>query len=171
MNNVLSKPKPSFFIREIADERDISAVYALAKRIWNDHYPGIISASQINYMLELMYAPPQIRKQRESGHQFFLLEENDTLLGYASAENQGGGKWFLHKLYVDRQRPRSGLGTALLSHVIANAQPKELALHVNRKNIGAINFYFRHGFFIERLQRTDIGEGYVMDDFVMRKIL
>jgi diamine N-acetyltransferase len=43
----------------------------------------------------------------------------------------------------------------------------ELRLTVNRKNFKAINFYFKNGFIIESVKDFDIGNGYLMEDFVM----
>jgi hypothetical protein len=38
---------------------------------------------------------------------------------------------------------------------------------VNRQNYKAINFYFKLGFKIQTVADFDIGNGYVMNDFVM----
>jgi ribosomal protein S18 acetylase RimI-like enzyme len=44
-----------------------------------------------------------------------------------------------------------------------------MRLQVNRKNVKAINFYFKNGFVIEDAKDFDIGSGYFMKDFVMIK--
>ena len=44
-----------------------------------------------------------------------------------------------------------------------------LYLTVNRENAGSIAAYLAMGFRKVREQVTDIGEGYVMDDFIMEK--
>lgn len=149
-------------------EEDIQTVSDLAARIWHAHYPDIISRQQIEYMLERMYSPASLRKQLEDGHHFLIAEENDNVVGYAAIEPRGPGKYFLHKLYVDTLRHQQGIGSILLKQVMTECKPAELSLHVNRANIKAINFYFKQGFSIAGLQVTDIGNGYVMDDFVMR---
>ena len=41
-----------------ADE--IDSVVALARSIWNRHYPGIISQAQIDYMLDQRYTPARL---------------------------------------------------------------------------------------------------------------
>jgi hypothetical protein len=45
----------------------------------------------------------------------------------------------------------------------------KLKLTVNRKNFKAINFYFKNGYIIESVEDFDIGESYLMNDFVMVK--
>jgi ribosomal protein S18 acetylase RimI-like enzyme len=165
----LSKSDP-IAIRDMRDE-DIPAVGELAARIWRRHYRAIISDAQIDYMLELMYAPDALRKQLASGQRFHLLFHDDTLAGFAGIENKNAEGWFLHKFYIDQDKARMGLGKTLMEHLLHIHAPKTLSLHVNRKNIDAINFYFRHGFSIDRLIVTDIGNGYIMDDFVMKRSL
>jgi RimJ/RimL family protein N-acetyltransferase len=48
-----------------------------------------------------------------------------------------------------------------------NLNAKILYLTVNKNNIKAINAYYKAGFFKESDIVTDIGDGYIMDDFVM----
>ena len=49
-------------IRAMA-EADIEVVGALARNIWRAHYPGIISAAQIEYMLDERYSPAVLRTE------------------------------------------------------------------------------------------------------------
>ena len=157
-------------IREMQPS-DIPAVSERAARIWRAHYPGIISHAQIEYMLERMYSTESLRQQVGKNHRFWLIETDGELAGYLSAEDEGGGKWFLHKLYIDASLPKQGLGSQLMWRLMDTVGPKELTLAVNRANVRAINFYFKHGFVIDRLQATDIGNGFVMDDFIMKRSL
>jgi ribosomal protein S18 acetylase RimI-like enzyme len=46
---------------------------------------------------------------------------------------------------------------------------RSITLTVNRQNYKAINFYFKNGFTIDHIANFDIGKGYVMEDFVMKK--
>lgn len=151
---------------------DIPAVAELAVRIWRAHYPGIVSKEQVEYMLPKACSVESI-EEKYSGdkkQRFWLAHADNVLAGYAAVEPRESGVWFIDKLYVDTDRHGGGIGTALLSHLSNVLKPKALALRVNRKNIKAINFYFKHGFSIEGLDALDIGGGYVMDDFLMRKV-
>jgi ribosomal protein S18 acetylase RimI-like enzyme len=162
-------PKTTIAIREMTLD-DIPAVSELATRIWCEHYPDIISREQIEYMLPLACSAESITEKyvAEKNQRFFLLEDEGVLTGYATIEPRAPREWFLDKLYVDVARHRKGLGSALLAHIERIVKPKALTLRVNRKNIKAINFYMRHGFFITALDVLDIGNGFVMDDFLMR---
>jgi ribosomal protein S18 acetylase RimI-like enzyme len=77
--------------------------------------------------------------------------------------------FFLHKFYIDQQVSNSGIGTKVLNLLIELIKPKSLTLTVNRQNYKSINFYFKNGFKIDRVEDFDIGNGYHMNDFVMVK--
>ena len=49
-------------IAHIADD-DVEAISALAGLIWREHYANIISAAQIEFMLQQRYDPAVIREQ------------------------------------------------------------------------------------------------------------
>lgn len=153
---------------------DIPAICEMASRIWRAHYvPGIVTAEQIDYMLPRIYDPARIKRNLTDRKQrFWLMLKGETPVGYAAAEPRSeNGVWFLDKLYIDMDQQRSGLGVMLLNAIMIETSPKELTLRVNRKNYKAVNFYFKQGFFIEGLDCLDIGAGFVMDDFLMRRIV
>ncbi|MBK6985390.1 MAG: GNAT family N-acetyltransferase [Bacteroidetes bacterium] len=73
----------------------------------------------------------------------------------------------MHKFYIDQQKSNAGIGTEVLNLLIQQINPKSLMLTVNRQNFKSINFYFKNGFKIDRVEDFDIGDGYEMNDFVM----
>ena len=154
-------------VRE-AQHSEIPIIHALARKIWMDHYPSIISMEQIEYMLEKMYSENALKQQLTNGHRFFILGEGKTDLGYLSFSQTEDGNYFLHKFYIDTQHHRKGLGHYFFDTVF-NAFPnlKSIRLTVNRTNLKAINFYFKKGFTIEEVKDFDIGNNYFMNDFVM----
>lgn len=151
---------------------DIPAVSELAARIWRAHYvPDIVSAEQIEYMLPRVASREVFAEQyADSNRKFWIIFSGQQPVGYMAVIKKPDG-WFIDKLYVDNELQRTGLGLALLSHCMNTLKPEQLMLRVNRKNIKAINFYFKHGFSIDSLDVLDIGGGFVMDDFIMKKIL
>ena len=171
----MPSPSPSLSLHtpvfRLLGQSDMEALGALAAEIWQRHYPGIIPQAQIDYMLARMYAPEVLRTQLAAGQTFWQLEKNGQACGFAAVEPRSDGRWFLHKCYIHPQHARQGLGRALLAHIERTHRPQQLALHVNRGNIQAINFYFAQGFTIRGLSLTEIGGGFVMDDFEMMKQL
>ena len=70
----------------------------------------------------------------------------------------------------DGDQHRKGIGSEIFNAILVLMdQPKTITLTVNRKNIKAINFYFKIGFTIKSAEDFDIGNGYYMNDFVMVK--
>lgn len=147
---------------------EIPIIHSLARKIWIDHYPAIISMEQIEYMLEMMYSEVALQKQLSEGHRFFILEEEKKDVGYLSFSHQGDGNYFLHKLYIDTKQHRKGFGNFFFDDVFNRLENlKTIRLTVNRKNLKAINYYFKKEFTIEEVKDFDIGNGFVMNDFVM----
>ncbi len=151
-----------------ATYKDSETISELAKLIWNQHYPAIISRRQIDYMLALMYSKTSLSEQmNEKGHLFFFVSEAGNNLGFISVNKQNENDWFLNKFYIDQTRASKGLGSKAFEELKRLIQPSKITLTVNRQNFKSINFYFKLGFKIEQVADFDIGEGYVMNDFVM----
>jgi ribosomal protein S18 acetylase RimI-like enzyme len=152
-----------------ANEENISAIQALAGSIWNDHYPKIIGQQQVDYMLQRFYSTEAMGKQMHDGQQFFLIEVEGVLEGFLAIEDRGEGQFFLNKFYINTQAQGRGLGEEVWRKFLGmEPHLREVRLQVNRQNFKAINFYFKLGFVIERVADFDIGDGYFMNDFVMR---
>ena len=80
------------------------------------------------------------------------------------------GEAKLDKLYVLPSRQRHGLGGRLIARVAERARAAgatTLILNVNKHNAQAIRAYEQHGFAIREAVVVDIGDGFVMDDYVM----
>ena len=144
--------------------------------MWRAHYPGIISAEQIDYMLARGYAREALAPfvvEPQSG--IALAERGGELLGFAAwlpADARDALK--LDKLYVRPRHHGEGIGSALVDHVadVARAGGRSrLVLNVNRRNDAAIRWYERSGFVVRERGDFPIGNGFVMEDFIMEKPL
>jgi diamine N-acetyltransferase len=148
-------------------EKDIIVIEQLAHKIWSEHYPGIISIEQIEFMLSNRYSAEVIAKQMKSGEKFFLAYQDDVPVAYASFELKGD-HYYLHKFYVDVSEHRGGIGHNFFNYLLQQMDnSKPIRLQVNRQNYKAVNFYFKEGFTIESVGDFDIGGNYYMNDFVM----
>ena len=158
----------------IASEADIPVIKMLAEKTWPDAYAGIISPAQIRYMLDLIYSEAALKTQMRSGHRLIFALDEDVPVGFASFSKKSSEElktFRLHKLYVLPTLHGKGIGVFLLNHIIEESQTagaKQLELNVNKHNPAKL-FYDRKGFTVLREEVLDIGEGYVMDDFVMVK--
>jgi GNAT superfamily N-acetyltransferase len=156
-----------------ASDADLTLISSLAGHIWRAHYTSILSGEQIEYMLARMYDVEQLRRDVGRGVVYELLVEGDRVLGFCGYE-QLAGHLKLHKLYLDVAEHGRGLGSLLLRHVEEEARRRgqaRVVLGVNRFNEKAIRAYRRNGYVIREALRTDIGGGFVMDDWIMDKDL
>ncbi|HPT50036.1 MAG TPA: GNAT family N-acetyltransferase [Accumulibacter sp.] len=155
---------------------DIEPLAALARVVWQRTYPEIISQAQIDFMLEQRYNPRRVRQELDMpGVWWEQARVDGELVGFASCLLTAAGREMkLDKLYVDPNRQRMGIGERLLREVRAHARREAcdtLILAVNKRNAPAIAAYRKHGFTVREAVRVDIGEGFVMDDFIMAQSL
>ncbi len=150
------------------------AVVSLAQIIWNEWFPAIISQEQINYMVEKFQSMPAIDEAIEKkGYEYFLLILGDTPIGYMGVVPDEDAL-LLSKLYL--MKPFRGQRRSNILFDKAEEVAKEKGFHkvrlfVNRHNYNSIRVYLRRGYRIIEEKKTDIGEGFVCDDFMMEKEL
>ena len=157
-----------------ATEADLPAIATLARLVWRAHYPGIIPAEQIEYMLSRMYDLPVMTRELSEGIAYDVLFADAVLRAFASYGPFDTREMKLHKLYVHPESQRRGFGSRLLAHVEAIAASRgfrTICLAVNKANEAAIAAYRKNGFVVRDAVVVEIGGGFVMDDFVMAKTL
>ena len=150
---------------------DIPALRELVFRVWPQTYEKLLSAGQITYMLDLMYSESSLKQQMEEGARFIFIDSDNEPVGYASFQPIGPSAFKLNKLYVLPDQQGKGTGKHMVEYIIAEMKKEgatKLQLQVNRDN-KAKYFYEKLGFEVVRTQVFDIGQGYVMDDYVMEK--
>jgi GNAT superfamily N-acetyltransferase len=157
-----------------AQEEHLPAISELAGVIWRACYPGIITSEQIDYMLARMYSLDVLRDEiRSQGIRYDLLLVDGKPAGFASyGPTSESGVIKLHKLYLLAEMHGRGLGSRLLQHVeqeVRAGAGRRLILSVNKRNARAIAAYKRNGFVVVESVVTDIGGGFVMDDYIMAK--
>ena len=155
----------------IATKEQLPIIRDLAYKIWPDTYGSTHTQAELDYMLTKFYAVESLENQLNNGHAFILATENDINLGFVSYEinAENTTKTKIHKLYVLPETQGKGIGKILVDYVrneaIINAN-STLFLNVNKLN-NAQYFYTKYGFSITQDIIIDIGNGYVMDDYVM----
>lgn len=147
---------------------DSSEITRLADKIWHQHYIHFISKHQIDYMLNWMYSDSSLKEQmEEKHHEFYFIHSDEINLGFISVHGLNEKDWFINKFYIDQEKAGKGVGTEVFRELLKLKNPDTIRLTVNRENYKSINFYFKNGFIIEKVANFDIGQGFVMNDFVM----
>jgi GNAT superfamily N-acetyltransferase len=161
----------SLTIRSIG-RSELHLVTELSAQIWPTAYKEIITQEQIKYMLNTMYSQEALEQNLSDGHVFLIAELDGKPIGYAGYQVHFPRLDFskLHKLYVLPEIQHSGVGGELFNAVVTaskNQHCKHLILQVNKIN-PARHFYHKKGMYIDEEAVFDIGNGFVMDDYIMR---
>jgi diamine N-acetyltransferase len=159
---------------KIAAAKDIPLIQQLTFAIWPQTYSSIISKAQIDYMLEMMYSTEALQKQmQEDNCTFIIVYDNNEPVAFASYSQTIPQTWKLNKIYILPSQQGKGMGKFIINNIIDAIKPqnaKALQLQVNRHN-KAKDFYQKLGFTIIETADFDIGNGYMMNDYVMELIL
>lgn len=157
-------------LKPVTTLEDVQLVVQLAKEIWTEHYTSIIGAQQVHYMLTNLQSEEAILNDLKQGKIYNLIESNQLLTGYIGYELMHN-ELFLSKLYLKEDERGKGTGYFLINQLKAIAQKDKkhaIVLTVNKNNHASIAAYKKFGFILLKEQLVDIGDGYVMDDYVFR---
>jgi ribosomal protein S18 acetylase RimI-like enzyme len=158
-------------IVSVKDKTNIRKVEQLAKTIWIEYYTAIIGKNQVDYMLKNFQSEKAINEQINQGAQYFLIFIDNTAVGYFSIQKKDA-TIFLSKLYVLKEMRGKGIGLKAMNFIVLESQKsacKYITLTVNKYNTNAIKAYQSMGFEIIEKVVADIGNNFVMDDYVMKK--
>ncbi|MDR1384813.1 MAG: GNAT family N-acetyltransferase [Planctomycetaceae bacterium] len=160
-------------IHEYRDFNELEKLTVLIRDVWREHYTPIIGGGQVEYMLDKFQSVETILRQinEENYHYYGLLHEGQ-LAAYYAVQPQAKNKIFLSKFYVAAAFRGQGFGKKMLQHLIDNyVTPNETTiwLTVNKENRDSITIYQKLGFAITESMITDVGNGFVMDDYRMER--
>ncbi|PWN64974.1 GNAT family N-acetyltransferase [Chryseobacterium phosphatilyticum] len=160
-----------------ATKESIPLIQDLARRSWESAYADILSLEQMDYMLSEMYSESEITSQLENPdyHYYLILDENsDSYEGFIGYEhNYEDQTTKLHRIYLTPESKGKGLGKSALEFLnekVSQHGNKRIILNVNKNN-AARNFYESQGYKVYDEGVFDIGNGFVMDDFLMEFLI
>jgi len=172
----MSSPLPADAALRPLTADTIPLVAELGREIWLTHYVEIVGRAQVDYMTRQRFSDTYLRAYLDNGsHWLDLLWLGDQAVGYCSyALLENGTEMKLEQLYLRHDHHGRGLGRFMMNHVEAQARARGcrmIVLGVNKRNQSSIDVYHRSGFTIREEAVTDIGNGFVMDDYIMEKPL
>lgn len=156
-----------------ATTADCLLINSLASRIWEPTYGAILTSEQLSYMFDMMYAPANILKQmNELHHQYFIIYADGLPSGYLSIETVEKDLFNFQKIYSLPALHGSGIGRYIIEQGIEYLKSIHpgaftIELNVNRHN-QAVGFYKHIGFREHATRDYHIGNGYYMNDYIMR---
>ena len=155
---------------------DIVAIRHIAKATWPVTFAGILSEEQIAYMMQLTYSANAIEDDiLKKNHVFLLAKENGKAIGFTCYELNYSEHptTKIHKIYILPTHQGKGIGKLFFNEISTIAKKNnnnKLTLNVHRDN-RAIQFYKHIGFTIDRAEDINIGNGFLLHDYVMNKKL
>jgi len=151
------------------NSNDFQQVFTLSKEIWQENYKEMITQEQIDYMLNMMYNPKRLQQDLNNGYQWEFIYHDNKLAGYLAFVIKSEQRVFLSKIYLKTDTQGLGIGKLALNRVKDYARAnncKSVYLTVNKGNKKGIRAYKKTGFKIIAEEVFDIGNGYIMDDYI-----
>ncbi|MBV8326304.1 GNAT family N-acetyltransferase [Chryseobacterium sp.] len=160
-----------------ATDKDIPLIQELARRSWKNAYADILSDEQMEYMLSEMYSEKEITGHlQNSNYHYYLIqdENNSSFEGFIGYEhNYENRTTKLHRIYLVPESKGKGFGKealVFLNRKVSENNNDRIILNVNKYN-SARSFYESQGYTVYGEGIFDIGNGFVMDDFLMEFLI
>ena len=157
-------------LRQAKTDSEIQDIAILANEIWHQHFIPIIGEAQVEYMVEKFQSYPAIKSQIENdGYEYYQIFSGHTMAGYTGI-HQENNALFLSKLYIKKDFRGQHLATKALDFLIQLCKERGLGkiwLTCNKYNSNTLAVYDHLGFVITDEQVADIGNGFVMDDYIL----
>ncbi len=151
------------------DER-LQTLAKIANEVWHEFFPCILTEGQIDYMVEKFQSYNAMKNQMENdGYEYYFIALEDKQLGYTGIKKEES-RLFLSKLYLLKENRGKGYASAVFKWLISYCKEnglKSIYLTVNKNNENTIAVYKKKGFKVIDTQVADIGNGFVMDDYIM----
>ncbi len=160
------------FVHAATDDQ-LRAASKLAKEIWTEYFTPIIGSAQVAYMLKNLQSFEAMKQQITDGYLYFLIEVESGSIGYICIRPDENSL-FLSKLYLLNEQRGKGTGRQALNFIEQKARElgkRKIWLTVNKGNAATIDSYKKWGFKITGEPVADIGGGFVMDDYLMEKVV
>ena len=159
----------------VSTEQDQEKLATLAAEIWNEYWPAIIGQNQTDYMVENFQSLAAIKRDMaENAYEYwFVVDEAGKTVGYTGGhEEPKTSRYFISKIYLlaeERGKHYASKVIAFYGELCRNRDLHSMYLTVNKHNELGIRAYLGKGFVTIESVETDIGNGFVMDDYVMEK--
>ena len=159
---------------QVITKEQIQVLADTANIVWHDAFKEIISLAQIEYMIEKFQSLNALTEAiNKNNYEYYFIKVDNNVAGYTGIKSENK-KLFLSKLYILKEYRGKQIASKTFDFIEKLAKERNLKsvwLTVNRNNNHAIDVYKHKGFIVTRTQVADIGNGFVMDDYIFEKTL
>jgi len=148
-------------------------IEGLARRIVPDFYAPFFERATAEYLVESGHTAAALAAQAGKGDRHFLIEGDGRPVGYFSLAVEEE-RILLSHFYVLREFRGRGLGQLAMDFIhreVTTMGGRRIELFVLRENSAAVGLYRKNGFVVAEEVLTRLGNGAVLEDFLMRKDL
>lgn len=159
----------SFDIIPAKTEKELADIATLASEIWHQYFVPLIGSAQVDYMINKFQSLPALMRQTTDGYEYFQLVLNGTLCGYTGIHVKDDAL-FLSKLYLKESMRGQHLSSKTFLFLKQLCQERHLSkiwLTCNKHNAHTLSVYEHFGFSTVQDVKTDIGNGFYMDDYIL----
>jgi diamine N-acetyltransferase len=166
-------------ITEAHTVEHFATIEELARRIVPDFYTPYFERATAEYLVESGHTAEALAAQAERGYKHYLIEAAGhggaggagRPVGYFSlAPNENDV--LLSHFYVLRECRGRGLGQLAMQFIdkeVAAMGARRIELFVLRENVAAVGLYRKNGYTVAEEVLTRLGNGAVLEDYLMRK--
>ncbi|WP_172136932.1 N-acetyltransferase [Adlercreutzia sp. ZJ473] len=167
----------------VETEEHVGQLAELAGEIWRDYWPALIGEGQTEYMIEQFQSADAIKRDMaENAYEYWFVrvredgagaEGEPRVVGYTGGHDEPEtNRFFISKIYLAAADRGRGFASRIVAFYDELCRERGLSasyLTVNKHNELALRAYRAKGFREIDSVVTEIGGGYVMDDYVMER--
>lgn len=159
-----------FHTEQALNDTAIQEIATLANNIWHEHFTPIIGLDQVEYMVDKFQSFSALKEQIEGGYEYYRIYDGEEFCGYCGIHPGEDERLFLSKLYLKKEARGRHLATQAFKFLRKLCLERNLSaiwLTCNKHNDGSLAVYRHLGFETIDTQEADIGNGFIMDDYIM----
>lgn len=160
----------------VETDDQVEQLARLAGAIWREYWPAIIGPDQTEYMIGQFQSLPAIKRDMaDHAYEYWFVHAADDgrVVGYTGGHVEPEtNRFFVSKIYLlkeERGRHFASAVIALYENLLRERNLEAMYLTVNKHNELGIRAYTAKGFQTIDAVETDIGHGFIMDDYIMEK--
>lgn len=171
---------------EVTTDAQIKKLAQLAHKIWFGYWPALIGQEQTAYMVEKFQSEPAIKRDlTQNNYTYWFLynvdDASDTaeplddskIVGFTGGHpDTDTNRFFISKIYLLPEARGNGFCSRVVEHYVELCREQNfnaMYLAVNKGNELGLRAYRGNGFYVADEVVLDIGDGFVMDDYIMQK--
>ncbi len=173
----------------VTTEEDQEALALLAGDIWREYWPALIGEAQTEYMVAQFQSLEAIKRDMAADEEpyeywFVLSDAADAkseaeagagarIVGYTGGHTEAAtNRFFISKIYLLAEERGRGYASSIIhfyDELCRNRGLGAMYLTVNKHNDLGTRAYLGKGFKVIDSVESPIGEGFIMDDYIMEK--